>query len=147
MALAVPLSRFASRVCGGSAFFVRCNAAMSAIRDCLRAEWLYRLSVYLCAVVPLFFGVMWTYTFGFTSYRSHLRMFGIPLGLVCIALALGMLALRRWAIFISAALSVCAAMFALVILCTGAHWFYGVVLLLGFAYTFIVFERFSDRAV
>ena len=29
MALAVPLSRFPSRVCGGSAFYVRCHRAMN----------------------------------------------------------------------------------------------------------------------
>jgi hypothetical protein len=119
---------------------------MNSIRDSLRAEWLFRLSVYLCAAVPLFFGIMWTYTFGFTSYRSHLRVFGIPLGLVCIALALGMLALRRWAVFISAALSVFAAIFALLVMCISGHWFYVVIMLLGFTYTLIVFERFSGRA-
>ena len=47
------------------------------------------------AIVPIFLGGSWIYTFGFTSYRHHLAFIGLPLGILTLALGLGMLFLNR----------------------------------------------------
>lgn len=114
------------------------------IRDCLRAEWLYKLSVYLCATAPLCLGLMWIYTFGFTSYRIHLRWVGIPSGIAFVALAAGMMWLRTWAVMISVVLATATTIFSFMIALFGL-WFYWIVVLLGITYVAIVFEQFRER--
>ena len=61
----------------------------------------YRLAVMLCSLVPLFLGSAWVWTFGFTNYRAHLASIGLPLGLFCVGLGLGLFFMCRWAIILS----------------------------------------------
>ena len=117
---------------------------MKSIREHVRSEWLYKLSVYLCATVPLCLGLIWIYTFGFTSYRSHLRFVGIPLGFAFVALAVSMMAMRIWAVMISVVLALATTIFSFMVALLGL-WFYWSVVFLGVAYVTIIFERFRNR--
>ena len=93
-------------------------------------KWL----IILCALVPLFFGIAWIYTFGLTEYRSHLAHIGFPLGVFMLLVAIGMFRLNRIAIILSmflATLSVVAAGWVFLI---SLHWFYAVVAVMGVFY-------------
>ena len=60
-----------------------------------------RVIIYLGALVPLFFGAVWSWNFGFTDYRHHQAWLGLPLGLLNIALAIGIFLLNRTILRIS----------------------------------------------
>ena len=103
----------------------------------------FRLIVTACALVPLFFGAAWTWTFGFTPYRSHLVFIGRPLGLCCIGLAVGMLTMRRWAILLSIPLSAFVGLGAAWIAVISRHWLYCLLLLAGVSYALLISSRIT----
>lgn len=57
-------------------------------RPPLIPDWLkWFLATFLGAPATLL-GAGWIYTFGFTDYRAHYRLIGLPLGIVTFALGL-----------------------------------------------------------
>ena len=78
---------------------------MKPLNDRLALEPGFRFAVSLAAMIHLFFGAAWTWTFGFTSYRSHVAFIFLPLGIACLCLGISLLLMRRWAILISIPIS------------------------------------------
>ena len=56
---------------------------------------LFRALIRAVSVIPLFLGSAWIYTFGFTTYRHHLAVIGLPLGIFTLSLGVGLLLLKR----------------------------------------------------
>jgi hypothetical protein len=95
-----------------------------------------KVLVYCCAIVPGFFAVAWTYTFGFTEYRHHLAFIGLPLGLAMAVLAIAMVLMKRWAIVISIALTAIVSVAAAGIFFISRHPFHVAVVVIGMIYTY-----------
>jgi hypothetical protein len=81
-------------------------------RTTVRYKWMFRTA----ALLFLFFGAVWLWRFGFTDYRPEQRPYGIGAGIAALLIGVFLMALRRWAIGISAAaaaiVGVSAAVFA-----------------------------------
>jgi hypothetical protein len=65
----------------------------------VRYKWMFRTA----ALLFLFFGAVWLWRFGFTDYRPEQRPYGIGAGVAALLIGVFLMALRRWAIGISAA--------------------------------------------
>lgn len=118
---------------------------MKPLNDCLVWPAPFRLIVRACALVPLFFAVAWSWTFGFTPYRNHLAFIGLPLGLCCICLAVGMLRMQRWAILLSIPLSAFVGLLAGWIAVISCHWFYWLLFLAGVSYALLISTSMTAR--
>ena len=114
---------------------------MNSLNERLSWQMPFRLTVSLCGLIPLVFGAAWTWTFGFTSYRSHLAFIGLPLGLGCIFLGIGMLLMRRWAIYLSILLSTFAALASVWVASISHHWFYWLLSLVSIMYSVAISRR------
>jgi hypothetical protein len=111
---------------------------VKSLREFLQQPWLFRTAVTLCALVPLFLGSAWVWTFGFTSYRAHRAFIGLPLGLACVAFSVALLRMRRWAIILSVPLAALASLAFAVIAAISGLWSYCAPVLVGGFYSALV---------
>ncbi len=68
----------------------------------VRYTWMFRTA----ALIFLFFGAVWLWRFGFTDYHPEQRPSGLAAGAAALLVGVFLMALKRWAIAISAVAAV-----------------------------------------
>jgi hypothetical protein len=68
----------------------------------VRYTWMFRTA----ALIVLFFGAAWLWRFGFTDYHPEQRPLGLAAGAAALLVGVFLMALKRWAIAVSAVAAV-----------------------------------------